>query len=295
MRATPRALPARPKRRPSKRAKRSSMPSSPCPPKARCADQARHGGGRHLAGARTPASTARRPPGWRPAVGPLASPPPSACASSPSAPLKRNTTPSSPPCGFAMSAKPRRPARPGGPLERPRRPAPRVEAAMDARFHGKSAAKPQTLPDTLLNLEVGLSLDSPPEFEAARRQFKMNALKFAMENRRPSATTPADIERWLPKPLPRRARRAVARAPRENHRRRPDARSTCVDSRWRRPDPGSHAETYKWVDEKVSSTTPAIRRPLGDEDSAELPTASPPTPPTRACSARPLTVPRPTN
>jgi len=71
------------------------------------------------------------------------------------------------------------------------------KTAMDARFNGKSAAKPQTLPDTLLNLEVGLSLDSPPEFEAARRQLKMNALKFAMENRRPSATTPADIERWL--------------------------------------------------------------------------------------------------
>jgi hypothetical protein len=71
------------------------------------------------------------------------------------------------------------------------------KTAMDARFHGKSAAKPQALPDTLLNLEVGLSLDSPPEFEAARRQLKMNALKFAMENRRPSATTPADIERWL--------------------------------------------------------------------------------------------------
>jgi len=32
---------------------------------------------------------------------------------------------------------------------------------MDARFHGKSAAKPQTLPDTLLNLEVALGLDSP--------------------------------------------------------------------------------------------------------------------------------------
>jgi hypothetical protein len=71
------------------------------------------------------------------------------------------------------------------------------KTAMDARFHGKSAAKPQSLPDTLLNLEVALSLDSPPEFEAARRQLKMNALKFAMENRRPSATTPADIERWL--------------------------------------------------------------------------------------------------
>ena len=25
----------------------------------------------------------------------------------------------------------------------------------------------------------------------------MNALKFAMENRRPSPTTPADIERWM--------------------------------------------------------------------------------------------------
>jgi len=70
--------------------------------------------------------------------------------------------------------------------------------AMEARFRGKGAAKPQTLPDTLLNLEVALSLDSPPEFEAARRQLKMNALKFAMENRRPDAgASPADIERWL--------------------------------------------------------------------------------------------------
>src|SRR4051794_31565761 len=71
------------------------------------------------------------------------------------------------------------------------------KTAMDARFQGKSAAKPQALPETLLNLEVGLGLDSPPEFEAARRQLKMNALKSAMETRRPSATTPADIERWL--------------------------------------------------------------------------------------------------
>jgi len=71
------------------------------------------------------------------------------------------------------------------------------KTAMEARFQGKSAAKPQALPDILVNLEVGLGLDSPPEFEAARRQLKMNALKFAMENRRPSATTPADIERWL--------------------------------------------------------------------------------------------------
>ena len=42
---------------------------------------------------------------------------------------------------------------------------------------------------------AGGEIESPSEFEAARRQLKMNALKFAMENRRPSATTPADIER----------------------------------------------------------------------------------------------------
>jgi hypothetical protein len=71
------------------------------------------------------------------------------------------------------------------------------KTAMDSRFKGTSASKPQALPDTLLNLEVALGLESPPEFEAARRQLKMNALKFAMENRRAGAATPADIERWL--------------------------------------------------------------------------------------------------
>jgi hypothetical protein len=71
------------------------------------------------------------------------------------------------------------------------------KSAMDARWLGTTASKPQALPDTLLNLEVALSLDSPPEFEAARRQLKMNALKFAMENRRSGAATPEDVERWL--------------------------------------------------------------------------------------------------
>ena len=74
---------------------------------------------------------------------------------------------------------------------------PKWKTAMDARWLGKSASKPQGLPDMLLNLEVACGIESPSEFEAARRQLKMNALKFAMENRRPSATTPADIERWL--------------------------------------------------------------------------------------------------
>ncbi|HEY7241355.1 MAG TPA: DUF349 domain-containing protein [Burkholderiales bacterium] len=72
------------------------------------------------------------------------------------------------------------------------------KTAMEARFNGTGAGKPQALLEMLLNLEAALSLDSPPEFEAARRQLKMNALKFAMENRRPDAgASPADIERWL--------------------------------------------------------------------------------------------------
>ena len=70
-------------------------------------------------------------------------------------------------------------------------------SAMEARWRCAVADKPQPLPDTLLNLEVACNIDSPPEFTAARRQLKMNALKFAMENRRTSASTPADIERWL--------------------------------------------------------------------------------------------------
>ena len=70
------------------------------------------------------------------------------------------------------------------------------KAAMEARWRA-AARKGESLPDTLLNLEVACGIDSPAEFTAARRQLKMNALKFAMENRRASAATPADIERWL--------------------------------------------------------------------------------------------------
>src|SRR5262245_56165121 len=70
--------------------------------------------------------------------------------------------------------------------------------AMDARFNGTTPAKRPPLPDTLLSLEAALSIDSPAEFSAARRALKMQALKVAMENRRPDAgASPADIERWL--------------------------------------------------------------------------------------------------
>lgn len=72
------------------------------------------------------------------------------------------------------------------------------KAAVEARFRGAAPAKPRPLPDTLLNLELACGLDSPAEFTAARRQLKMQALKIAMENRRPDAgASPADIERWL--------------------------------------------------------------------------------------------------
>ena len=73
---------------------------------------------------------------------------------------------------------------------------PAWKTAMDARFKG--TAKPHPVADTLLQLESALGLDSPPEFAAARRALKMQALKIAMENRRPDAgASPADIERWL--------------------------------------------------------------------------------------------------
>jgi hypothetical protein len=75
---------------------------------------------------------------------------------------------------------------------------PAWKTAMDARFNGTLPAKRPPLPDTLLSLEAACDIDSPAEFAAARRQLKMNALKFAMENRRPHAgASPADIERWL--------------------------------------------------------------------------------------------------
>lgn len=53
------------------------------------------------------------------------------------------------------------------------------------------------LPDVLLNLEVACSIESPAEFAAARQHLKILALKNAMEGRQTTATTPADIERWM--------------------------------------------------------------------------------------------------
>ena len=74
------------------------------------------------------------------------------------------------------------------------------KSRIDARFQGHAAdnAKPvATLQDTLLNLEVACGIDSPQEFLAARQHLKIRALKNAMEGRQNTATTPADIERWM--------------------------------------------------------------------------------------------------
>ena len=79
---------------------------------------------------------------------------------------------------------------------------------LEPRFQGNGAAAtvpgtksgknfPETLSDTLLNLEVACGIDSPAEFLAARQQLKIRALKNAMEARQTTVTTPADIERWL--------------------------------------------------------------------------------------------------
>ncbi len=69
-------------------------------------------------------------------------------------------------------------------------------AKLEPRF--RRAAKPgESLPDLLLKLELACSIDSPPEFQAERQRLKLLALKQAMENRRPVANTPQDLERWL--------------------------------------------------------------------------------------------------
>ncbi len=60
---------------------------------------------------------------------------------------------------------------------------------------GKNAAP--GLPDILLNLEVACNIESPADFAADRQRLKILALKSAMEGRQTTATTPADIERWL--------------------------------------------------------------------------------------------------
>ncbi len=79
------------------------------------------------------------------------------------------------------------------------------KARLDSRFQGKAAAPTaksgknttDSVQDILLNLEVACGLNSPEEFQTARQHLKIRALKEAMEGRKTTTTTPADIERWM--------------------------------------------------------------------------------------------------
>ena len=49
----------------------------------------------------------------------------------------------------------------------------------------------------ILQLEAALDMDSPPAFQAARRDLKLRAMKAAIEARQSVTVTNADIERLL--------------------------------------------------------------------------------------------------
>ena len=80
------------------------------------------------------------------------------------------------------------------------------EKALGARFaNAQSGIAPEFDTDEavdeiatqLLQLESALQIDSLSEFQAARRDLKLRAMKAAIEGRQSAATTNADIERWL--------------------------------------------------------------------------------------------------
>ena len=55
----------------------------------------------------------------------------------------------------------------------------------------------EVLEATLLELESALEMESPPAFQAARRDLKLRVMKAAIEARQSIAITNVDIERWL--------------------------------------------------------------------------------------------------
>ena len=83
------------------------------------------------------------------------------------------------------------------------------ENALSARLaSAKNEVDPNSLEDDtddvneiiaplLLRLESALEIESPPTFQAARRDLKLRAMKAAIEGRQSATTTNADIERWF--------------------------------------------------------------------------------------------------
>ena len=62
---------------------------------------------------------------------------------------------------------------------------------------GAAAPSPDALGTALLQIEAALNIDSPPAFQAARRELKLRAMKNALEARQSASVSAADIDRWL--------------------------------------------------------------------------------------------------
>lgn len=76
------------------------------------------------------------------------------------------------------------------------------ETALSRRFAAANGAQSATaespdLQQAMLQIESALDIPSPAEFEAARRELKLRAMKNAIEARQPVNITHQDIERWL--------------------------------------------------------------------------------------------------
>ena len=73
----------------------------------------------------------------------------------------------------------------------------RYKAGTGNSANGATAQSPDALNSALLQLEAALNIESPPAFQAARRELKLRALKNAMEARQSAGVAAADIDRWL--------------------------------------------------------------------------------------------------
>jgi hypothetical protein len=76
--------------------------------------------------------------------------------------------------------------------------------------HGTDAPLATSTDELLLQLEAAWGLESPPAFESARRALKLQAMKAALETRRPAAA-PASPAQGLTELLRRTALDAVQR------------------------------------------------------------------------------------
>ena len=71
--------------------------------------------------------------------------------------------------------------------------------------HGDGSPITTTADDFLLQLEAAFQLDSPPAFEAARRELKLQAMKAALERRQSNASAPLTPDKLLAAVLGRTA------------------------------------------------------------------------------------------